>query len=133
MIDRDSRNLAASLVDGFARGTISNDQIEDSWPQSADRALAQIEWYVWSTCGDAEEYRIDPEHLDENLRATYERIILFLRSSLKYEWPELRVTTASVVVAMATLGLSRLVTLRRAKKFREAGEVSVAILANRRF
>ena len=126
MIDQAARERAAELVEAFAAGSASNDELEDGWPRSGDPALREIARELWTTYDDLKECRLDPGDLDRDLIQLYQRIALFLRSSLEYEWP-VRVggplkESAALVLAVATLGLSRVFHVPARGRFLRAGE-----------
>jgi hypothetical protein len=87
-VDRPARRRAASLVRRFAAGDLTNDQFEDRYPESRDRAIRAIRSRVWFYCDDLHEHRLTgsdrptPEGL-----AQMEQCALFLESEKPYEWP----------------------------------------------
>ena len=127
MIDRTARLAAADLLERFLRGSATNDELEDGWPTSgSDSALSQIEFHIWGTYDDMSEYRLEPSTLPEETKALYSRTVLFLRTNLEYEWPELPAfRLGATVLAFATLGLSRVLSIRKRARFRASGDLGV--------
>ncbi|MGZ4982419.1 MAG: hypothetical protein ACXWAB_13360 [Methylobacter sp.] len=56
MIDRSARDKAAELLRQFLAGTITNFELENSWPSSADRVLREIQDTIWCFYDDFEEH-----------------------------------------------------------------------------
>ena len=111
------------------RGRASNDELEDGWPRSGDPALREVARELWTTYDDLSEYRLDPSELARGRSQLYPRVVLFLRSSLEYEWPvessgplkELAV----LLLAVATLGRSRMLHAPARRRFERTGEIEV--------
>jgi hypothetical protein len=126
-IDRSARDAAAELLEKFRSGAATNDELEDGWPTSAtDVALDQIAHHLWGTYDDLKEHRLGPALPDRERNELYARTTLFLRSSLRYEWPLLRrMGLRSIVVAVLTLGLVRFAHPFGRRRFRGHGDISV--------
>lgn len=88
MIDRQKRDLAATLVRRFRDGEINSDELEADWPASSDdKALKAIESRVWAFYDDHYPRRM----IGRDAAIPYERELLtryaaFLSSPLPYEW-----------------------------------------------
>jgi hypothetical protein len=89
MVDRESRNKAARLIDDFLSGRITNFTFQNEFPRSKDKALHAINTRLWFAYSDLSEHRLDKtSHLNEYARATFNRCILFLGTDLEYNGPE---------------------------------------------
>ena len=91
MIDMHSRARSAELLRHLAAGLITNDHYEDRQPSSSDPAIYQIFYHVgWPLYSDLYEHRlVGKEALTQEVKHGVARVILFLRSGLRYEWPPL--------------------------------------------
>lgn len=80
-VDRESRRAAFSLVRGYLRREVSNDELVDRWPVSGDPALREISHAIWCTYDDLYEhlYRGGSDEL-------LERCASFLESDEPYRW-----------------------------------------------
>jgi hypothetical protein len=88
MIDVDpiARRRLAELSRHFAVGHLSNDQLEDALPASAEAALRDI-WFcgLWPLYDDFYEHRLVDKHkLTPEGREHVARVVIFLRSSQPY-------------------------------------------------
>lgn len=94
MIDRPARRHLGTVLRRFAVGRITNDQFEDQlgrevW-SSPDPGVQAIRWAAWTLYDDLREHRLDgADALDRAGRRHIARWLLFLRSDLEYEWPEM--------------------------------------------
>ena len=82
-MDRQARDTAAALLEAFVDHRITNDQLQDSWPESEDPALREIDRAVWLTYDDLEEH-LGPRDGHELIK----RCAAFLRSDEPYAWPQ---------------------------------------------
>ncbi len=82
IIDHAARERAATLIDRFRDGHITNDQLEDGWPsQTADRTIRRCFGDVWYTYSDTREYWLEGRDApSEQVRGALTRWALFLRS-----------------------------------------------------
>lgn len=89
MIDRDARNIGASVLREFMKGSISNEEYETRYPRSDnDPALWEIYFQIWFLYSDIKEHKLTDKHtLNVEQSAFVERCILFLRSDAEFEWP----------------------------------------------
>ena len=124
-IDRGARDLAAAVLERFRTGELTNYEFEDAWPRSSsDPALEQIMSQLWTTVGDTYEYRLQGERSAAH-DELYRRAILFLKSPADYRWPLVpRTSLWSLLLAVLTLGLSRVFWIPARRRFRSAGDVS---------
>jgi hypothetical protein len=89
IIDRASREAATSLIFRFRDGKLTNDQFEDQWPCSDDRALRAISTMIWCFYNDTHEHTLTGRYgLTAEGHALMTRCALFAESDLPYEWPE---------------------------------------------
>jgi hypothetical protein len=88
LVDRPARQRAAGLIRRFAAGSLTNDELEDRYPESADRAVRAIKWRIWSFSDDLREHRlIGPDYPSPEQLVALEQCALFLESERPYEWP----------------------------------------------
>jgi hypothetical protein len=91
MIDRSARDKAAELLRQFLAGTITNFELENSWPSSADQVLREIEDTIWCFYDDFEEHAMRGGwKLPKEQKAISARWVLFLHSDEEYQWPSIR-------------------------------------------
>ena len=110
MIDRESRRRLAELLRHFAAGLVSNDEFEDRCPRgSKDLAVGQIlDQGAWFLYDDLHEHRLTGAYrLTNDDRKNVARWILFLESTLRYEWPVVpfAVRLAFLPFSVCTFGL----------------------------
>ena len=125
-MDNDSiaRIKLAELARQLAVGHISNDQLEDALPRSAEKALHDV-WYdgLWPLYDDFYEHKLVGKHkLTAEGREWVARIVLFLRSGMPYRWP------SSTGFSSLPVGLISLITLGWFGRFwrrRTGGEEAV--------
>ncbi len=88
MIDRQKRDLAATLVRKFRDGEIDSDQLETDWPsRSDDKALKAIESRVWAFYDDHRPRTMSgKEAASPEEQELLTRYAAFLNSPLSYEW-----------------------------------------------
>jgi hypothetical protein len=124
-IDTPCRRKAAEVYRHFAAGLLTNDQMENSLPHSAEPGLHDIFFCgIWPLYDDLHEHKLTGDyHLTAEGREHVARIILFLHNERPYRWPLRTGPKAfcrfliAVPVALLTLGLYR--PLRR--RFRDCG------------
>jgi len=88
MVDRQKRDLAASLVRKFRDGEITSDDFETDWPsRSDDKALEALESRIWAFYDDHYPRRmIGREAATPEEHELLTRYAAFLDSPLPYEW-----------------------------------------------
>jgi len=87
VIDRPSRDIAASLIRRFRDGALTNDQFCDDWPcGSDDRALLAIDSMLWHFYSDVRAHTLT---LTPEGYALFSRCALFADGDLadEWEWP----------------------------------------------
>ncbi|MFO0585761.1 MAG: hypothetical protein U0229_26055 [Anaeromyxobacter sp.] len=88
--DRAARDKAAELIGKLAACAITNDEFDDAYPRSRDRAVNAVYVWVWHFYDDLHEHRLEgrfalsPEAVDG-----FDRCITFLKSEHAYRWPPL--------------------------------------------
>ncbi len=88
MVDRDARDKAAELLRQFLAGTITNFELENSWPSSSDRVLRAIEDTLWCFYDDFEEHAMRGRWaLPKDRKKNMARWVVFLHSDEEYQWP----------------------------------------------
>jgi len=86
MLDRVARDLAARLTRDFRAGLLTNDELEDGWPQSLnDRALIAIGTTLWRFYDDHHAHVLKRSDWTD---AELDRYAAFLDTDLPYEWSE---------------------------------------------
>jgi hypothetical protein len=102
-VNVEARALAAGLLRRFARGDITQDQLEDAWPRAGrDVGLEQVRRATWYLFDDLHEHRAWPETI-----APLERYASFLESGLEYEGPALRWWQLLLALPLSCLTLGR--------------------------
>jgi len=88
MIDREKRDVAATLVRQFRDGEITSDDLETDWPtRSDDKVLEAVESVVWSFYDDHRPRRmIGRDAASPKEREDLTRYAAFLESQLPYDW-----------------------------------------------
>ena len=90
MVDRAARDKAATAVERFWAGEITNDELEKLWPNSRDRAVVAVESFIWLLYSDLKEHRIrDEDKSDPEIALRVGTCIRFLRCDEEYGWPHL--------------------------------------------
>lgn len=88
MIDRDARDRAAALVEGFWSGTTTNRQLEAAWPGGKDKGLDAVFDFVWGLHDDFKEHAArEADRANPKLDGLIANCIRFLRSDEPYTWP----------------------------------------------
>jgi len=105
MIDRAARNKLAGLLRGLASGLISNDEFEDSIPDSDDKAIFEVFFNGgWQLYSDTMEYKLKgKDALEKAVKKVVARWVLFLKSNYEYSWPN--VPFSKRVLHVLTFGL----------------------------
>ena len=129
MIDREARTKFAQAIRALVAGQITNDEFEDSRLSrlnTSDPAIAAIyQEGAWHLYSDLEEHRLRGKHaISRTDKSHVARWILFLKTDLPYEWPELRGKR------FFALGLGNLLTLGLANRFytrwfKQQGDIDV--------
>ena len=130
MIDQAARRRLAEGIRHLANGRITNDEFEDQYGRAAaassDPAVRALFWQgAWMLYSDFTTTRYaGSQRLPRDTRKHIVRWILFLQSSLPYEWPlpAWWQNLAWAPVHLLTLGFSARL---RARQFRRSGEFSV--------
>lgn len=94
MVDRVGRTSLALALRKLAAGRVSNYEFEDQLGReivsSRDMGVKAIRWAAWMLYDDLHEHRLSGVHsLGRAGRRHIARWILFLKSDVEYEWPEL--------------------------------------------
>jgi len=89
MIDRGARNKLAELLRNLASGMISNDEFEESIPESEDKAIYEVFFNGgWCLYSDMKEYKLKgKDALEKVVKKEVTRWVLFLKSNYEYAWP----------------------------------------------
>ena len=88
MIDRDARDRAAALVEGFWSGTTTNRQLEAAWPGDEDKGLDAVFDLVWGLHDDFKEHTArEADRANPKLDGLMANCVRFLRSDEPYTWP----------------------------------------------
>ncbi len=88
MIDRDARDRAAALVEGFWSGTTTNRQLEAAWPGGEDKGLDAVFDFVWGLYDDFKEHPAREADLaNPKLNDLIANCVRFLQSDEPYTWP----------------------------------------------
>jgi hypothetical protein len=92
VINRQKRDIAKRMVEGFAAGTVTSREMEDDFPwDKDDPALARIWEHLWLLWDDYHNHTLTGKHAPTpEARAMMDRCITFLDSNLEYEWPPYR-------------------------------------------
>ena len=126
MVDKEARTKMAELIRQLIAGKITNDEFEDSIPQTKDRAVFEVFFSgLWGIYTDLKECRlVGADAVPKESRPVIARYILFLKSDHEYEWP---ITSFFpymlwMLAALLTLGWSNRIYQRR---FSTHGDVTV--------
>jgi hypothetical protein len=89
-VDRQSRDKAAKLLRRFASGQITNDEFEDSMPETGDPAIHAIWDTAWYYYNDIKRHKlVNVYRLHPDTRRMWVRWVLFLDSNHPYLWPDI--------------------------------------------
>ena len=109
MIDRSARDEYAQLLRHFAAGRVVNLDYEkacDEFLKSSDSAIGEIYDAMWPAYCDMRRHKMSGDWtLNQEERRTVARWVLFLHSSLEYEYPV--ETLGSRLLNILTLGIWR--------------------------
>lgn len=91
MIDRAARDQLSRNLRLLISGKISNDQFEDSTPETdEDAAIMAFAGMAWLVYSDMKEHRLVGRHsIEPSARREVLRWILFLDSDFEYRWPRM--------------------------------------------
>lgn len=91
MVNREKRDVAKKMVEGFAAGTITSSEMDNDFPRDKnDPALGGIWERLWGLWDDFHNHTLTGKYAPTaEERAMMERCIAFLGSYLEYEWPSL--------------------------------------------
>jgi len=122
MIDRSARNKLAELLRSLATGLISNEEFEDSIPESKDKAISEVFFNGgWLLYSDIKEYNLKgKDALEAVVKKEVARWVLFLKSNCEYSWPHVPFTQR--VLHALTFGL---LGASYAKVWASTGDVNV--------
>jgi hypothetical protein len=85
MVDKENRLKAASLIQAFRQGGITNDQFVHAFPHSHDQAIQAISSMLWFCYDDLHVHRLAGKHaLTVEGETMVDRCILFLNTNLEY-------------------------------------------------
>ena len=85
MVDKQSRLKAATLIQDFKRGSITNDEFVAIFPRSDDAAIGAIRSMLWFCYDDLREHHLTGNYaLTEEGEQLFDRCILFLKTDLEY-------------------------------------------------
>jgi hypothetical protein len=88
MVDMKSRMVAAELIEEFATGRITNDEFDEQYPRSDDRAVQTIGNSMWFFWDDRFTHRLEGKfELTDQQRDLFARFIAFLQTDLEYTGP----------------------------------------------
>lgn len=88
VIDRTARNQAAQLLGRWQAGTITNWELEDTWPHSDDRAVKAVGDRLWCLYSDFPRRMLDLSSLRREEKDLFDRCRTFLKSGTDYRWPD---------------------------------------------
>jgi hypothetical protein len=85
MVDTENRLKAASLIQDFRDGNITNEEFVSAFPRSEDKAIQAIGSMLWFCYDDLHEHRLTGKHaLTVEGEKLVDRCILFLNTNLEY-------------------------------------------------
>lgn len=88
MVDTNSRATASELISKFAEGVLTNDEFDDQYPQSKDRAVQVVRDRLWFFWDDLKTHRLEGDYqLDAASKELLSRCIRFLGTNLEYTGP----------------------------------------------
>lgn len=132
-IDRAARDLAAEKLGRYYHGEITNFDLEESEPDTRDRAVVEAYRYVWLLYDDFHESRLaSAVRHDPTVQPVVERWIAFLSSDLPYAYPHgcdgvLAPELFSRRVVFASFGVAALTNRVRLRLFEQKrGEMEAA-------
>ena len=89
MVDRQARDTLAEALRHLVSGQITNDDLENAVPVSADRGIRAVYGQAWYLYSDNYRHRLRGRHrVPETGREIIARWILFLHSNHEYAWPD---------------------------------------------
>jgi hypothetical protein len=94
MVDRRSRDELARAIRRLIAGIVTNDEFDHSLSaallRSRDLGVQSVRLAAWTLYSDMHEYRLEgPRALNRTARRGIARWIVFLRSDVEYQWPNL--------------------------------------------
>jgi hypothetical protein len=93
MVDRERRDQLAGAIRRLTAGLITNDEFEAATiasERSQDTAIRSLRQAAWSLYDDRRAHRLEGRcRLGKAERRELARWIIFLKSNLEYEWPDL--------------------------------------------
>jgi hypothetical protein len=101
MLDVESRKIAVELVRKLAGGQLTNDEFDNQYPRSNDRAIITIWGFLWFCWDDRFTHKLEGEYrLTQEKIATVERCIAFLQTDLDYLGPSIGKGALDATVSM---------------------------------
>ena len=89
MIDRPARDQLSRNIRLLVSGKISNDQFEDSIPETSDAAIMAFAGMTWLLYSDMCGHRLVGRYAGTSTRREVLRWVLFLDSDFQYRWPKM--------------------------------------------
>ena len=121
MIDREARDKLAELIRSLVAGNITNDEFENTLPDSTDDAVWEVFHNgAWCLYCDMKEYKLKgKDALSQEDKSIVARWVLFLKSDYEYKWPSASFREAFLKsISLGIFGQSTL------DKWKEYGDVS---------
>ena len=88
MVEMEKRKVAAELIRDFAAAQLSNDEFDEQYPNSEDRAIQSIGSVLWLSWDDRFTHWLEGRYqLTDQQKALFERCIAFLQTELEYMGP----------------------------------------------
>jgi hypothetical protein len=88
MVDTEKRRAAAELIREFAVGQLTNDEFDEQYPRSEDKAIQTIGNVLWLSWDDRFTHRLEGRYqLTDQQKAVFERCMAFLQTELEYTGP----------------------------------------------
>ncbi len=88
MVDMEQRRVAAELIRKFAAGQLTNDEFDEQYPHSEDKAIQTIGNVLWLSWDDRFTHRLEGRYqLTDQQKALFERCMAFLETELEYTGP----------------------------------------------
>ena len=88
MIDRTARERALELLERWHAGTLTNLELEDTWPESNDRGVRAVGDRLWCFYSDFPKATSDLSSFGSEDKDLFDRCMKFLQSEAEYGWPD---------------------------------------------
>jgi hypothetical protein len=123
MVDREGRDIGASVLRDFIDGEITNEVFASRFPKSSDPAVRAVFYFAWGQYSDLRVHMLTGRDTPTPERhAILERCASFLRTDLEFEWP---VPKPSIWKGISqAVGLGRLFRASE-EKYRSKGDFEV--------